>query len=332
MTSPSAAAGHAADRDAVEALASGVRAADRRSIARAISLVERGGVEADALLAMLGTGLAGAQRVGITGPPGAGKSTLVSRLAKAVLDAGRSVGIVAVDPTSPFTRGAVLGDRVRMADLEGDDRVFIRSMAHRGFAGGLAARSHDVADVLTAAGFDLVLVESLGVGQAELDVRRIVDTTVVVLVPESGDQVQAIKAGLMEIADLYVLNKADRPGAQSVLAGVQGNLPLQHRADPDWTPDVLATQANVGEGVAEVLGAIERHFAHLLEGDRLHARRAERMQTRLVRRLEELVAEQLWTDARRARLSAHASALALGRLGIDEAVRDLLEDFLGRSE
>jgi LAO/AO transport system kinase len=250
-------------------------------VARAISVIERENPAAGPLLRELRRRAGRAYRIGFTGPPGSGKSTLLGALAGLLAHRGDPVGIVAVDPTSPFTRGAVLGDRVRMSDLDLSDRIFIRSMASRGQHGGLSPRAADAADVLDAAGYPWLFVESVGVGQVELDIRHIVDTTVVILVPESGDQVQAIKSGLMEIADLYVVNKCDRDGAAAMVSSVQSCVALQHHPDPDWVPRVFAVSAGERRGIEEVLAEIERHRAHLGTENRLLLRRRAGMAARI---------------------------------------------------
>jgi LAO/AO transport system kinase len=258
---------------------------DRVALARAISLVENEAQAAEAILAeafpRTGSGL----RIGITGPPGAGKSTLTAQLAKLYRAEGHPVAIVAVDPTSPFSGGAVLGDRVRMHGLSGDDGVFIRSMASRGSLGGLATTTSEVCDVLEAAGFTRVLIETVGVGQSELEVAEAADTTLVVLVPESGDAVQAMKAGLMEIGDVFAVNKADRDGAEAAAHALRSMLHLGVWRD-GWEPPVLLTSAQSGQGVPELAAAIERHVAHLSDEGRLARRRRRRLSERVAALIE----------------------------------------------
>jgi len=264
------------------------RRGDRRALARAISLVENQVPGFQAFLhGALGLG-SRARRVGFTGPPGAGKSTLVSAVASAARAAGEEVGILAVDPTSPFSGGALLGDRIRMQELALDPGVFIRSMATRGSLGGLADSSMEILDLLDAFGFPLVLVETVGVGQTELEIAGTADTTVVVLVPESGDSIQAMKAGLMEIADIFVVNKADRPGARRLARDVQMSLHLRGggASASSWSPPVLLAEGQRGEGVAELMEALEAHREHLVVSGELQRRRRARAEDRVRRVVE----------------------------------------------
>ena len=232
---------------------------ERVPLARAISAVENEAPDAVAILNACYEKSGRAFRLGVTGPPGAGKSTLVARLAQEYRRRGETVAVVAVDPTSPFTGGALLGDRVRMSDLAGDPGVFIRSMATRGSQGGLAVHTAQACDVLDAAGFSRVLIETVGVGQSELEVAQTADSTCVVLVPESGDGVQAMKAGLMEIGDLFVINKADREGAERGAHAVRSALEMRSRGD--WDPPVLLTVASQGTGVQEVVKSEDEDYA-----------------------------------------------------------------------
>lgn len=274
-------------------LTQGVLDGDRRALARLISFVEDDGPPAQAALAALYPHTGRAHIVGVTGAPGTGKSTLVNELAKALRGEGRSVGVVAVDPTSPFTGGALLGDRVRMRDLAGDPGVFIRSMATRGSLGGLAQATGDVVKVLDAAGFDVVLVETVGVGQAEVDIARTAHTTVVVEAPGLGDDVQALKAGLLEIADILVVNKADRPGAAQTARALEVTLDLGRNnaqegepQTPLWRPPVLKTVALDGTGVAELLEAITAHRSYLHESGLWEERERQRVRSDVLRMLE----------------------------------------------
>jgi LAO/AO transport system kinase len=250
---------------------------DPAALARALSLVENGGPAAHQLLGSLQPKLGRAHRVGVTGPPGAGKSTLVQVLVQRWRAVGRTVAVVAVDPSSPRTSGALLGDRIRMEAVALDDGVFIRSMATRGALGGLARNTREVCDVLDAAGFDIVVVETVGVGQTELDVVGVTDTTVVVLVPESGDAIQTLKSGLLEVADLFVINKADRPGAEQLLKELEQSLDLRGETEPvAWRPPAVLASALTGSGVESVADAIGRHTEWLSGDGRLDQRRAGR--------------------------------------------------------
>jgi LAO/AO transport system kinase len=250
-------------------LADSARAGDRRSLARLLTAVENRTPVAEAAMRRLYPLAGRAHLVGITGPPGAGKSTLVAALIAELRRVGRTVAVIAVDPSSPITGGALLGDRVRMQAYAGDDGVFIRSMASRGHAGGLASTSGAAAAVLDAAGFDLVFVETVGTGQSEVEVAAAADTTVVLEAPEMGDEVQAIKAGLLEVADLVVVNKADRPGAQRTASQLRAMLVAVPKVGSNEEParprpkrpEVLLTTAATGDGVPELLAAIDRHRA-----------------------------------------------------------------------
>src|SRR5438093_12803642 len=267
-------------------VAGGVRAGDYRSLAKAISLVERADPSAEKLLAELYGETGGARIIGITGSPGAGKSTLVAALAKHYRRQHKKIGIVAVDPTSPFSGGAILGDRIRMAELYTDRGVFIRSMATRGFMGGLAKATNDVVDLLDAAGFDIILVETVGVGQDEVEVIRTVQTNVVVLVPGMGDDIQAIKAGIMEIGDVFVVNKADRPGADKTVTEVTMMMGLVEEHG-DWMPPIVMMVESRGEGIAELDDAIRKHFEYLSTSGELDRRNRDRVRIRINTLLKE---------------------------------------------
>ena len=303
-----------------------VLAGDRRALARLISFIEDDGPPAHAALAALHPHTGRAHVVGVTGAPGTGKSTLVNELAKALRAQGRTVGIVAVDPTSPFTGGAILGDRVRMRDLAGDPGVFIRSMATRGSLGGLARATGDVVKVLDAAGFQVVLVETVGVGQAEVDIARTAHTTVVVEAPGLGDEVQALKAGLLEIADVLVVNKADRPGAAQTARALEVTLELgrNNQGEDGWRPPILKTVALDGTGVEEVLEAVAAHRAYLQKSGLWERRERERARADLMRMLEQELMGRLVERVGADRLEQWVERVAAREVDVYTAVQALL--------
>lgn len=301
---------------------------DRTTVARAISMVEARGEKAAALLQRIFAHTGRAFRAGITGPPGAGKSTMTSALARQVRAKGFSVGVLAVDPSSPFTHGAVLGDRVRMNGIEADSEVFIRSMATRGMTGGLSATTSDAADVMDAAGFDYIFIESVGIGQVELKIEQVVDMTIVMLVPESGDQVQAIKAGLMEIADIYVLNKSDRPGGQSALHALKSALGFATARAQDRPPAVLATVASQGDGIAELFDEMEKHRDYLATDGELMRRRERALRARIKDHLNELLATSFWSSQRELQLHDAVALARQGKISPQQLARELLAEYL----
>lgn len=297
------------------------------ALARAVSIVENQREGFDVLLSRWHSRLGRAQRIGITGPPGAGKSTLTTQLIQLYRAQGLRVGVIAVDPTSPFTGGALLGDRIRMESVALDEGVFIRSLATRGSLGGLSSATRVVADVLDAFGFDRILMETVGVGQSELDIAGVADSTVVVLVPESGDSIQTLKAGLMEVADVFLVNKADRPGADrlrndiELMLGLRSGFALQklpahhgvdHGAvgnpgksarraaeaeqDDAWVPPVLRTSAAKGEGTEDVAGALDRHARYLERSGELLRRRHARWREQVFEIAEHRLRRRVWKD------------------------------------
>ena len=311
------------ERMRLDAVLEGLARGDTAALARAISLVEnqREGFERVLSEIHKRIGKSSTQRIGITGPPGAGKSTLTEQLVRAYRERGLKVAVIAVDPTSPFTGGALLGDRIRMESVSLDPGVFIRSMATRGAQGGLATTTEEVADVLEAFGFDRILIETVGVGQTELDVAATAETTVLVLVPESGDGIQTLKAGVMEIAELYVINKSDRPGADKlkqeveVMLGIRrGNAfvnvkPHHHpragtggkgreRAETvaEWEAPVITTVASKGEGIAELVTALERHHEFLSSTGKLGERRKRRLAARTRAVVNRAIRQWVWDE------------------------------------
>jgi LAO/AO transport system kinase len=283
--------------DSIQTWAAKVVARDRRAIARAISAVETGDTLGTELLKRLFPASGKAQVIGVTGSPGAGKSTLVEKLAGAYRRAGARVGIIAVDPTSPFSGGALLGDRIRMQSLASDKEIYIRSMATRGQLGGLAPTTHDVVTILDAAGCDVVVIETVGVGQDEVEVARLADATALLLVPGMGDDVQTFKAGVMEIADLYVINKTDLPGADRVAQEVEAMLSLASRAD-GWRPPIIPAVATTGSGIGEVRQALEQFRCFQEQSAGNEKRRRGYWRSRLL----ELLRQNLFEKVARERL------------------------------
>ena len=284
-------AGSAASADLLTALVGG----DRRAIARAMAIAESTTPGSRDLVAEIHRRAGRAHVIGITGVPGAGKSTMVRALAQQLRARGKTVGIVAIDPSSPFSGGAILGDRIRMSELSGDRGVFIRSMATRGALGGLARATLDVADVLDAAGFDCVLIETVGVGQDEVDVVQAAHTVAVVSAPGLGDEVQAIKAGVLEIADVHVVSKCDRPDSGKTVIDLRTMLKLGGlgRGDTSWTVPVIPTSAQNRDGIEALVDAIEAHGEHLHESGEIVSRRRTILETRILKASEDIIRSQL---------------------------------------
>jgi LAO/AO transport system kinase len=321
MASPSP-----ADRRLVEEVCAG----QRRSIARAMAVAESTAPGKRALCALIHRRAGRAQIVGITGVPGAGKSSLVRALAQRIRAGGRRVGIVAIDPSSPFSGGAILGDRIRMTELAGDPGIFIRSMATRGALGGLSPSTHDVIDVLDAAGFEVVLVETVGVGQDEVEIVQAAHTVVVVSAPGLGDEVQAIKAGVLEIADIHVVSKSDRPEARKTAADLRTMLRLGSigRIGSTWSIPVIATSAQRRDGIDDLVTAVGGHLAHLHATGEIAVRRRRIVEMRIVKAAEDLVREQLLVRRRDALEAVLARTLA-GETDPHAAARELLGAAVG---
>jgi len=274
-----------------EEIAKGVLTGDRRSIAKAITIIENGTSEARKLIASIYSHTGKAHIIGLTGPGGSGKSTLIEKIIREYRRQGKTVGVVAVDPTSPFTGGAFLGDRIRMQELSTDEGVFIRSMATRNYAGGIAKATKDAVKILDAAGKDIIIVETVGAGQSEVEIIKVAQTIVVIHAPGLGDEIQAIKAGLMEIADIFVVNKADRENADKAVMDIQAILQLDNK-EKAWKTPILKTVALTGEGVPQLIGKLEEH-RQFLEREKELRRGLWKAETELTEALKEKVVSSI---------------------------------------
>jgi LAO/AO transport system kinase len=312
------------DREPAAALVSAADAGDPRALARLISLVENGSPQLRGVMKLIAPRTGRARVIGLTGAPGVGKSTITGALVRAYRGRGQRVGVLAVDPTSPFTGGALLGDRVRMQDHATDGGVFIRSMASRGHLGGLSWAVPQALRILDAAGFDVVLIETVGVGQAEVAIASLADSTLVIVAPGMGDSVQAAKAGILEIADIFVVNKSDRPGAQEATRDLRTMLAMARYAEGAWKPPIVLTSAASGEGIDDLAGRLDEHASWLAESGEGERRRVARAGEEITALAVAQVRERLGALPGEARLEDLAVQVAAGKLDPYSAADELV--------
>jgi LAO/AO transport system kinase len=313
-----------AERAEPEALVSAADGGDPRALARLISLVENGSSQLRSVMRLIAPRTSQARVIGLTGAPGVGKSTVTGALVRAYRDTELRVGVLAVDPTSPFTGGALLGDRVRMQDHATDGGVFIRSMASRGHLGGLSWAAPQAVRILDAAGFDVIMVETVGVGQAEVEIASLADTTLVIVAPGMGDSVQAAKAGILEIADIFVVNKSDRPGAQEAIRDLRTMLAMADYGEGAWKPPIVSTTAMSGEGIGDLVARLNAHAAWLAESGEGERRRVARAREEITVLAVAQVRERLGALPGEARLEELAGQVASGKLDPYSAADELI--------
>ena len=317
-----------AGKPQIDEMVAGVLKGNTRAIAKMMSRAEAGFEESRAAMAEIHRHAGNAHVIGITGVPGSGKSTLVRSLAHQFRDADRRVGIVAIDPSSPFSGGAILGDRVRMADLATDDGTFVRSMATRGALGGLARACLDTVDIMDAAGFDVVVVETVGVGQDEVDIAEAAHTVVVVSAPGLGDEIQAIKAGVLEIADIHAVSKCDRPDSNQTASDLRAmlGLGLSGKQRHGWKVPVLSTSAQEGDGIAELAASIDEHRTHLEDSGEISQRRRRILETRILKTAEDILLTRIHQE-REDQMDALLDQVEARDIGPQEAARKLIQNF-----
>jgi len=300
---------------------------DKKAIARTLTEIENNTKLAQQILDRVSSKFGQSYRIGITGPPGAGKSTLTNALIKLLVSKNFYVGVIAVDPTSPFTGGALLGDRIRMSEIGTHPNVFIRSMASRGSLGGLSQFASEAGDIFDFAGFDFTIYETVGVGQSELDVANNVDTTVVVLVPESGDSIQAMKAGLMEIGDIFVMNKSDRSGADQAVASLKFILSFKEHNENTWLPPIIKTIASENHGIEELYQKILEHRNYLEKTGQLQIKRQQRFKNRIKDLISNYLKKELWNSDRIKMLDEKLHLIFENKEKVSDVVRELVDNF-----